>query len=101
MMIAQELLEAVRGYRPTMPNPIGSPPHNRITPIRQVDPEDLWFYIYRDVNGQFRWRLIAGDSKRIAASGESYRNLVDCEDAINLVAATDGRPMVYAPGIRL
>lgn len=84
----------------TMPNPIGAPPHHRLTPISQVDPSHLWFQVYRDVNRQFRWRLIAGNSKRIATSGEGYRNLADCEHAINLVAASDGRPIHYGPGVR-
>lgn len=83
-----------------MPNPIGAPPHNRLTPIRRVDASHCWFYVFRDVNRQFRWRLIAGNSKRIANSGEGYINLADCMHAINLVASTAGAHIHYAPGIR-
>jgi uncharacterized protein YegP (UPF0339 family) len=79
--------------------PLGINPR---TSIQLVGPEHLWFYVYRDATPRrdYRWRLIAGNSKRIANSGEGYRNLIDCEAAINLVASSDGKPIRYAPGIR-
>jgi len=42
------------------------------------------------VNGgtQWRWRLVAGNS-RIIASGESYFNRQDCVDAVNLIMDTN------------
>lgn len=83
-----------------MPTPIGAPPHARLTPIQHVDPEHMWYQVYRDVNRQYRWRLIAGNSKRIANSGEGYRNLADCEHAISLVASTEGCYIIDGPGIR-
>ncbi|CAN0374816.1 unnamed protein product [Phaeothamnion confervicola] len=42
---------------------------------------------YRDVNGQWRWRLVAGNGRIIANSGEGYHNERDCDDAIALVKA--------------
>jgi len=81
--------------------PLGLPPHTPATPVRNVADEHLWFYVYRDVNRQFRWRLIAGNSKKIANSGEGYHNVADCVHAINLVAGTDGRPIIPGPGVRL
>jgi len=43
------------------------------------------YYIYKDVNGYWRWRLMAGNNRIIANSGEGYHNKVDCLAAINLV----------------
>ena len=98
--VGDDSVVGTEAYRRLMPNPIGAPPHTPATPVRRVSSEHLWFNVYRDVNRQFRWRLIAGNNKRIATSGEGYRNLADCEHAINLVAGTDGQPIIYNPGIR-
>ncbi len=35
--------------------------------------------------GQWRWRLVAGNNRIIANSGESYWNKADCLHAIDLV----------------
>lgn len=51
------------------------------------------FLIYKDVKGQFRWRLQASNAKVIADSGEGYVNLVDCERGIQLVQKSAGYPI--------
>ena len=51
------------------------------------------YYIYRDVSGQWRWRLVAGNNRRIADSGESYFNKQDCLGAIRLVANSNSAPV--------
>jgi uncharacterized protein len=78
------------------------PPIGPLTPVRSITRDHLWFFVYREntVRRDYRWRLIAGNNKRIANSGEGYRNLADCLHAIDLVASTDGVPIRYAPGIR-
>ena len=43
------------------------------------------FLIYEDAKKEFRWRLLAANTKTIADSGEGYKNLADCEHAIGLV----------------
>lgn len=43
------------------------------------------YYIYRDVNGHYRWYLVAANNRKIANSGEGYYNKSDCLGAINLV----------------
>lgn len=43
------------------------------------------FQIYRDSNGQYRWRLRANNNQIIAGSGEGYINKADCRHAIDLV----------------
>lgn len=34
---------------------------------------------------EWRWRLLAGNHKIIATSGESYRNKADCKHGIDLL----------------
>lgn len=67
------------------------------TSIHRVDPQHLWFQVYRDLATprRYRWRLIAGNNKKIANSGEGYVNKADCIAAINLVASSDGKPIHY------
>ncbi|MBL4717579.1 MAG: DUF1508 domain-containing protein [Erythrobacter sp.] len=43
------------------------------------------FLLYKDVNGQFRWRCEAGNGKNIANCGEGYHNLADCEHGLSLL----------------
>ena len=42
------------------------------------------FNCYKDVRGEWRWRLKA-DNGEIIASGESYKNKQDCLHVIDLV----------------
>ncbi|HEX6183174.1 MAG TPA: DUF1508 domain-containing protein [Pyrinomonadaceae bacterium] len=43
------------------------------------------FQVYEDAGGEWRWRLVAGNDRIIAVSGEGYRNRRDCLHAIELV----------------
>lgn len=54
------------------------------------------FYVYIDIQGQWRWTLFAANGRKIADSGEGYHNKQDCVHAINLVASSDGAPIKYA-----
>lgn len=47
--------------------------------------EVSYFYIYKDVAGQWRWRFTAKNGKIIAVSSESYINLSDCEHSVVLM----------------
>lgn len=49
----------------------------------------LKFKVYVDNSGEWRWRLVAGNNKVIADSGESYKEKKDCEEAIVLVKSAD------------
>lgn len=53
----------------------------------------MYYLIYRDASLQWRWRLIAGNSRIIADSGESYHNKSDCLHAINLVKGSSNAPV--------
>jgi uncharacterized protein YegP (UPF0339 family) len=43
------------------------------------------FKVYKDAGGEWRWRLVAGNDRIIADSGEGYRDKSDCLHAIELV----------------
>ena len=43
------------------------------------------FYIYADHAREWRWFLYAANNKKIADSGEGYKNKADCLSAIRLV----------------
>jgi uncharacterized protein YegP (UPF0339 family) len=43
------------------------------------------FQVYEDSAGEWRWRLVAGNERIIAASGEGYRDKRDCLHGIELV----------------
>ena len=40
--------------------------------------EKMTFEVYTDAKDEFRWRLLDGDSKNIANSGEGYSKKADC-----------------------
>lgn len=46
------------------------------------------FQKYVDVQGYWRWRLIAANGRIIADSGEGYVHEADCDHAIGLVRST-------------
>lgn len=52
------------------------------------------YHMYRDVQNQWRWRLVAANNRIIANSGEGYYNESDCLHAINLVKGSSGA-LVY------
>ncbi len=43
------------------------------------------FQLYKDKAGEWRWRLLAKNGKKIGTSGEGYKNKADCAHAIELV----------------
>ena len=49
----------------------------------------MYFKIYKDVGGYWRWTLYSANNKKIADSGESYYNKTDAESGINLVKSTN------------
>jgi uncharacterized protein YegP (UPF0339 family) len=50
---------------------------------------NLRFQIYRDIDSQWRWRLIAGNNRILATSGEGYINKGDVMSAIDLVKSSN------------
>jgi uncharacterized protein YegP (UPF0339 family) len=51
------------------------------------------YYVYQDSQGQWRWRLLAGNRQIIATSGEGYVRKVDCLHGIDLVKGSGSAPV--------
>lgn len=45
----------------------------------------MYYTLYTDSQGQWRWTLYAANHRKIANSGEGYHNKADAESAIDLV----------------
>jgi len=60
----------------------------------------MYFHVYRDqsVHRDIRWTLYAANGRKLANSGEGYRNKADCESAINLFARA-GITIRYEAGL--
>jgi uncharacterized protein YegP (UPF0339 family) len=70
-------------------------------PIRVVRRRHMHFYVFKDIRGQYRWALIAGNNLSVAVSGEGYVNKADCLHGLNITACETGAGMdiQFAPGI--
>jgi uncharacterized protein YegP (UPF0339 family) len=53
----------------------------------------MFYNLYKDTAGQWRWRLYAANNKIIANSGEGYFNKADCLSAIALVKSSANAPV--------
>lgn len=53
----------------------------------------MYFELYKDVNGHWRWRLKSANRQIIAISGEGYYNKTDCLNAIGLVKSSSNAPV--------
>lgn len=51
------------------------------------------YYVYRDSQGYWRWRLKATNGRIIADSGEGYANKADCLAGITLVKGSSAAPV--------
>jgi len=54
------------------------------------------YYVYKDTQGYWRWRLKAANNRIIADSGESYYNKSDCLAGIQLVKGSSAAPIYDA-----
>ena len=43
------------------------------------------FHVKKDAKGEWRWNLTAANGKKVATSGEGYKDKKDCLHAIDLV----------------
>ena len=53
----------------------------------------MYYWVYPEPNGDWRWTLYASNHKKIANSGEGYKNKNDCYAAINLVKSSKDAPI--------
>ena len=55
----------------------------------------MYFALYKDVAGYWRWTLYAANNRKIADSGEGYFNKADAQSGISLVKSTNAATPVY------
>lgn len=53
----------------------------------------MFYQVYQDTQGYWRWYLQAANGKKIANSGEGYVNKQDCLAAIVLVKGSASAPI--------
>lgn len=53
----------------------------------------MYYFVYRDAQNQWRWRLYAADYRIVAESGEDYYNRSDCINAIALAKRSANAPI--------
>jgi uncharacterized protein YegP (UPF0339 family) len=63
------------------------------TSEEKLGESQMTYYMYKDVNGQWRWYLEAANNRKIANSGEGYHNESDCLAAIRLVQGSGSAPI--------
>ena len=56
----------------------------------------MYFQIYKDNRGEWRWRLRAKNHETVAVSSESYVRKDSCLHAIGLVKASSNAPVYEA-----
>ena len=53
----------------------------------------MYYRLYKDAVGYWRWTIFASNMRKIADSGEGYINKVDALNGINLVKSSAGAPI--------
>ena len=53
----------------------------------------MYYEMYKDLSGYWRWRFIAANGRILADSGEGYSNKADCLNGINLVKSAYNAPV--------
>ena len=55
----------------------------------------MFFALYKDVAGYWRWTLYAANNRKVADSAEGYNNKQDALHGIGLVKSTNAATPVY------
>jgi uncharacterized protein YegP (UPF0339 family) len=53
----------------------------------------MYYRLYKDIVGLWRWRYISSNGRTIADSGESYHNKSDALNGINIMKASYNSPV--------
>lgn len=53
----------------------------------------MWYHLYRDAAGYWRWTLYASNNRKVADSAEGYVNKTDCQHGIDLTKASYSAPV--------
>lgn len=60
----------------------------------------MYFDLYKDSAGQWRWRLVASNGKTVGDSGESYTSKANAENGITLLKQGAATAPVYERSAR-
>ena len=60
----------------------------QFSPINEKD-RTMQFHIFQDAKLEWRWQLSGDDGKKVADSGDGYRDKEACLDSISAVKASD------------
>jgi uncharacterized protein YegP (UPF0339 family) len=53
----------------------------------------MYYEVYTDKSGYWRWRYVASNGRIIADSGEGYYNKADCLHGIAIMKASGNSPI--------
>lgn len=53
----------------------------------------MYYRVYIDLVGHYRWKLVSANNRIIAESAERYWNRLDCEAGIKLVKSSTQAPI--------
>ena len=53
----------------------------------------MYYWVYPDTAGFWRWRFYAANSRILADSGEGYVNKQDCLHGIDLIRGSNNHPV--------
>ncbi|MDE2595273.1 MAG: DUF1508 domain-containing protein [Sphingomonadales bacterium] len=53
----------------------------------------MYYRLYVDTAGNWRWRYVSSNGRTIADSGESYYNKADALHGINIMKASSASPV--------
>ncbi|RWO71360.1 DUF1508 domain-containing protein [Mesorhizobium sp.] len=51
------------------------------------------YWMYKDVQKEWRWRYDASNAETIAVSSEGYRNRADCQRGIDIMKGSSSSPV--------
>jgi uncharacterized protein YegP (UPF0339 family) len=60
----------------------------------------MHFYVYPDAIREIRWRLVAGNGRTLADSGEGYKRYASALHAMSIIAGSQSINIRFAPGYR-
>jgi uncharacterized protein YegP (UPF0339 family) len=54
----------------------------------------MYYKVYRDQSGDWRWNYKSSNGNIIADSGEGYRNKSDCYNGIRIMKGSNDDPVI-------
>ena len=67
---------------------------NRHTEMLNHEVSSMYYRVYRDMRGEWRWNYNSSNGNVIADSGEGYRNKSDCLNGISIIKGSSDDPVI-------